>query len=81
MFECDVGDDILELHMCFISSPECWCRIDELGESWAVKVDLIEERYIHVAELRRVDTGDEFLQIFGNAFERKFVESGEDRVF
>ena len=79
--ECDVGSDKIELHMCFISSPECWRTINELGESWAVKIDLIEELYIHVAEMRGVDMGDEFLQISGNTFEMKFVESGEDRAF
>jgi len=64
--------------MCFISSPEFWCTIDELGESGAVEIDLIEERYIRGAELRGVDTGHEFLKIFGSAFETEFIESGED---
>ena len=69
--------------MCFILSPasECWCTIDELGESWAVEIDLIEERYIRVDESRGVDTGHEVLQIFGNAFEMKSVESGKDKAF
>jgi len=79
--ESDVGGAVMELHMCFISSPECWCTINELGESWAIKVDLIEERYIGVAELRGVDTGHEFLKIFSNAFEMNIVESGEDGAF
>ena len=42
------------------------------------KIDLIEERYIRVAELRGVNTDHEFFQIFGNPFKMKFVESGED---
>ena len=79
--ECDVGSDKIELHMRFISSLECWCTVNELGESWAVKIDLIKERYIRVPELGDVDTGHEFFKIFGNAFEKKFVESGEDRAF
>jgi hypothetical protein len=52
-----------------------------LGESWAVKIDFVEKSYIHFVELRGVDVGHEFLQIFGNAFESKFVESREDRAF
>ena len=32
-----------------------------------VKIDLIEESHMHSVELRGVDVGHEFLQIFGNA--------------
>ena len=54
-----------------------YCTINELGESWAVKIGLIEEQYFRVNESRGVDTGHEFLKVFGNAFERKFVEGGD----
>jgi hypothetical protein len=57
----DAGGPIIELQKCFIACPEFWCTINELGESWAVKIDLIEESYIHVVELRGVDAGHEFL--------------------
>jgi hypothetical protein len=57
----DAGGAIIELHTCIIECPESWCTIDELGESWAVKIDLIEENYIHFVELRGVDAGHESL--------------------
>src|SRR6266849_1388775 len=59
--KCDSGAPIIELHVCIIACPEFWCMIDELGESWAVIIDLIEEGYIHVVELRGVDVGHKFL--------------------
>jgi hypothetical protein len=43
----------------------------------AVKIDLIEERHTQDIEMRGVDAGHKVLQIFGNAFETKFVESGD----
>ena len=51
----DASDVIFELYMCFIECPEFWCTINELGESWEVKIDLIEEIYIQAPELRGVD--------------------------
>lgn len=65
---------------CFITCPE-FCTIYELGESWTGKNDLIEESYNKFDDLRGVDVGHEFLLIFGNAFEMKFVESRNDRSF
>ena len=59
--KCEFGDAIAELHMCFIEFPEFWCTINELSESFAVKVYLIEESYKHVVELRGVKVGNEFL--------------------
>jgi hypothetical protein len=50
----------MELHMC-IAFPEFGCTIDELSESWAVKIDLIEESYMKVIELGGVDEGHEVL--------------------
>jgi hypothetical protein len=47
--------------MCLIEWPDCWCTINELGESWEVKIDLIEESYIQGIELRGVDEGHEVL--------------------
>ena len=44
-----------------IEFPEYWCTIDELSESWAVKIDLIEESYVYVGESRDIDEGDEVL--------------------
>ena len=42
-------------------ASEFGCTIDELGESWGIKIDLIEESYLHVVELRGVDAGHEDL--------------------
>ena len=53
-------DTIIE-HMYFIEYPESWCTINELCESWAVEIDLIEESYMHFVELRGVDASDELL--------------------
>ena len=57
----DADGDIIELHVCFIEWLERWRTVNELGESWAVKIDLIEEIRINVIELRGVDEGDEVL--------------------
>jgi len=46
--------------MC-IAIPEYWCTTDELGESWAVKIDLIEEGYFQVIEMGGVDEGHKVL--------------------
>src|SRR6266403_1186140 len=58
--ESDAGGAIIEFHMCIVI-PECWCTTDELGESWAVKIDLIEEGYLEGTELRGIDAGHEVL--------------------
>ena len=57
----DVDGAIIELHLYLIARPECWCTIDELSESWAVKIDLVEENCIKRIELRGVDAGHEIL--------------------
>jgi hypothetical protein len=44
----------MESHTCFIACPEFWCTINELGDSWGVKIDLIEESHIQDIELRGV---------------------------
>ena len=45
-----------ELHLLLSRAPECWCTIDESGESWAnQKSILIKGSYAHFAELRDVD--------------------------
>jgi hypothetical protein len=49
-----------------------------LVEFW---VDVrIKERCIQLAELRGIDPGHEFLQVFVHPFEPKIRESGEDRA-
>jgi hypothetical protein len=58
--KCDAGGVIIEFHMC-IWFPEFGCTIDELGESWGVKIDQIEESYLDVVELGSVDNGNEVL--------------------
>jgi len=45
----------------YIVIPEYWCTTDELGESRAVKIDLIEKGYMQAIELRGVDEGHEIL--------------------
>ena len=40
---------------------ECSYAVDELGEAWAVKIDLLEEGYNQVTELRGIDEGHEVL--------------------
>jgi len=57
----DVDGAIIELHMCLIACTEFWCTTDEFGESWSVKIDLIEEIYCQIIELRGVDAGHEIL--------------------
>jgi hypothetical protein len=44
-----------------VGFPEFGRTIDESSKSWRVKIDLIEERYLHVVELRGVDDGYEVL--------------------
>ena len=56
----NAGDVIIELHLCIVF-PEFGCTIDELGESWGVKIDLIEESYIEGLEFGGVDEGHEVL--------------------
>src|SRR6266403_4930860 len=51
----DADNGIIKFHTCFITRPKCWCTTDELGESWAVKIDRIEKGYIQVSELRGID--------------------------
>ena len=48
----DADDAIIELHTYFFECPEYWCTINELGESWTVKID---ESHKQVTELRGVD--------------------------
>jgi len=43
------------------ASPDYSCTADELGKSWANKIDLIEEGHIQAFELRSVDVGHEVL--------------------
>jgi hypothetical protein len=57
----DAGGAIIELYMCFIVFPEVWCTVNEMGESCAVKIDLIEKSYIQSVEPRGVDVGHEFV--------------------
>ncbi len=60
--ESDGDEAIIEFHtgMC-IAIPEYWCTTDELSESWAVNIDLIEKAYKQVIELRGVDVGHEIV--------------------
>ncbi len=46
--------------MCLITCPE-FCTIDELSESWGVKIDLIKENYFEYIELRGIDAGYKIL--------------------
>ena len=57
----DAGGSVIECHMCFIACPESWCTVDELSESWGVKIDLMEERYECSMQLRGFNDGNEFL--------------------
>ncbi len=57
----DLDGFIIEFHTCLMACPECWCTIDEFGESWGVKIDLIEEIYFQMIELRGVEAGHEIL--------------------
>ena len=77
----DANDVIIEFYMCLIECPEFWCTIDELGDLWEVKIDLIEENYIQALESRCVDEDHKVLYIFDNPFEMKITESGDDRTF
>ena len=67
--------------MCFIECLEYWCTTNELGKLWAVEINLIEENYLYLGNLRGVDAGHKFLYIFSKASETDMVKSGEDRVF
>src|SRR6266403_6330133 len=58
--ESEAGGAIIEFHMCLVI-PECWCTADEVGESWAIKINLIEEGYTEVIELGGIDVGHEVL--------------------
>jgi hypothetical protein len=42
---------------------------DELGESWCIEYDLIEEGYRLGSEFRGIDVGQEVVQVFGDPFE------------
>ena len=77
----DAGEVIIELYMCFIECPECWWTINELGELWEVKIDLIEESYTQGIEFWGIDEGHEVLYVFDNPFKTKIMESGDDRTF
>jgi hypothetical protein len=59
---------------------ECWRATDESDEFWGVEVNVIEGRYRQVVDLRGVDPGQKFLQLFVDPFEPKFRESGEDNA-
>jgi hypothetical protein len=56
----DAGEVILKSHVC-VGFPEFGCTIDELSESWGVKIDLIEKGYMHSFELRSIDASHEVL--------------------
>jgi hypothetical protein len=67
----------MKLQNCFIVFPVFECTIDELGESWEVKIGFIEELYIEEVEstqLRGVDAAYEVLEIFRSAFGSKMGE-------
>jgi hypothetical protein len=57
----DVDAPITEFHVYFIVFAEFGCTVDELGQASGVKIDLIEEIYLHIFELRGVDEGHDIL--------------------
>jgi hypothetical protein len=60
--------------------PECRRATDELVEVWGVEVDIIDECYRQRVELRGIDPGHKFLQVFDHPFELKNRESREHRA-
>ncbi len=56
--ESDTGSAIIEFYMCLVI-PECRCMADELGKLLAIKIDLMEEGYIEVMDLRGINVGHE----------------------
>src|SRR6266852_6223727 len=67
-------------NMCFIGYIYPWCSTDELGKSGGVEIDLIEENYVGVAELRGIDAGHKVIQIFTDSSKVKIRETGKDRA-
>ena len=68
---------------CDIALLQChqrWLLANELEELWCVEYDLIEKRYFHIFDSRGIDPGQDLLQIFADAFESNFSETGEDRA-
>jgi len=70
---------IIEFHLC-TAIHKYWCTTDELGESWAVKIDFIVKGCNQLIEKRGVDVGHEILYIFDNPAEIKIFESGDNRT-
>ena len=81
MLKSDDGSGIVELHTYFFECSEHWCTINELGELWTARIDLIEEVHTHSVDLGGIDEDYDFLQILGNTIELKFMEIREDEVF
>src|SRR6266852_4757399 len=66
--------------MRLITCPKCrHATDDELAEFWGLEFR-IKERCIQPAELRGIDPGHKFLQVFVRPVEPKIRESGEDRA-
>ena len=47
-------------------------RLMNLEDLWCVEYDLIEEGYMHFAESRNIDLGQDLLQIFAGALEKNY---------
>ena len=63
-----------------VISPELWRATDELDEFWGTEVNIIEELYQQLVDLRGIDPGHKFFQVFVGPFEPKSRESGEDKA-
>ena len=51
---------IFKFHKCFIAVREFGCTVDELGKSWDIKIDLIEESYMQLVELMKVTRSSKY---------------------
>jgi hypothetical protein len=62
-------------------SQEEFDRLEAMAtEFWGVKVNIIEARYRQPVDLRGIDPGHRFLQVFVDPFERKCSESGQGKA-
>jgi hypothetical protein len=64
-----------------VKGPELFGTGDEFGKLRYVEDQLVEELDEGVAETRRINSGNEVLQVLACAFEEKNGESGENSAF
>jgi hypothetical protein len=58
--------------------PEYWRATDKSVKFWGIEANISDKRCRQPAELRGIDPGDKFLQVFVHPYEPKNRESGED---